>query len=125
MGAPQAQQVLDRWHVLKNLREVLERFFTRLHPHLSTPEDAQALMMPTLRQRRTSAERARSEGARQRRLALHEQVVGLYKQGGSIQGEASQLGIGLLTVRLFVRAVAFPERAKPTGPNRSIDPYTG
>jgi len=35
-GAPSAQQVLDRWHVLKNLREALERFFNRLHPQLST-----------------------------------------------------------------------------------------
>lgn len=28
-GAPAAQQVIDRWHVLKNLREVVERFLSR------------------------------------------------------------------------------------------------
>lgn len=26
-GAPQAQQVADRWQLLKNLRETLERYF--------------------------------------------------------------------------------------------------
>ncbi len=29
-GAPQAKQVADRWHLLKNLREMLERLFGRL-----------------------------------------------------------------------------------------------
>jgi transposase len=28
-GAPRAKQVLDRWHVLKNLRDALEKFLTR------------------------------------------------------------------------------------------------
>jgi len=35
------------------------------------------------------------------------------------------LGIGLRTVRLFVRAGAFPERAKPIGTKSAIDPYRG
>lgn len=29
-GAPQAQQVADRWHLLKNLREILERYLQRV-----------------------------------------------------------------------------------------------
>ena len=31
-AAPQAQQVADRWHLLKNLREALERLLARLTP---------------------------------------------------------------------------------------------
>lgn len=30
LGAPQAQQIADRWHLLKNVRETLERFLHRL-----------------------------------------------------------------------------------------------
>jgi transposase len=33
-GAPQAQQIADRWHLLVNLREALERMLTRLHSEL-------------------------------------------------------------------------------------------
>ena len=34
LGAPQAQQIADRWHLLKNVRETLERFLLRLHPKI-------------------------------------------------------------------------------------------
>src|SRR5262245_39226250 len=31
-GAPAARQVADRWHMLKNLTEAMERFLSRHHP---------------------------------------------------------------------------------------------
>lgn len=34
LGAPEASQVMDRWHVLKNLREAVERVVTRVYPRL-------------------------------------------------------------------------------------------
>jgi transposase len=68
-GAPEAQQVIDRWHVLKNLREGIERFLS----HTQIPEEASedAGLVNSLRQKRTSGERVRSEGSRQRRMALY------------------------------------------------------
>lgn len=72
-GAPQALQVIDRWHLLKNLREALERLLS----HTEIPEevmgDKSASVTP--RQKRTSSERARAVGSRNRRLALYHQVV--------------------------------------------------
>src|SRR5262249_18458829 len=35
LGAPQAVQIADRWHLLKNLGEALERFFAAHHQDLS------------------------------------------------------------------------------------------
>ena len=39
-GAPTAQQIADRWHILKNLREVLERLLGRVHARLKQRYDA-------------------------------------------------------------------------------------
>lgn len=120
-GAPQAVQVLDRWHLLKNLKEALERLLS----HTELPEehgsDTSARISP--RQRRTSGERVRSEGARNRRLALYNQVMDLSRQGGTIQGIARQLHISRQTVRKFVQAPGFPEWQKAPRTKSTIDPY--
>jgi transposase len=120
-GAPQAQQVIDRWHLLKNLREAIERLLS----HTPVPEDTSeaAGLAASPRQKRTSGERARSEGSRQLRLALYQQVNELYQQGGSILGIARQLQIGHQTVRNFVRSPSFPEWSKPARTQSTIDPY--
>lgn len=39
-GAPQAQQVADRWHLLKNLREAAERVLKRMHAELIEQQKA-------------------------------------------------------------------------------------
>lgn len=120
-GAPQAQHVLDRWHVLKNLREAVERFFNRLAAHLRA---LAALPKQTpLRQKRTRSERARSEGARLRRLARYEQVTALAQQGGSILGIAKQLHMSRQTVRKFLQASSFPEWSKAARTRSALDPY--
>ena len=96
-GAPTAQQVIDRWHVLKNLREAIERFLN--HTPIPNKKDHDPSLQNAVRQKRTSGERARSEGSRKRRLALYQQVNALYQQGGTILGIARQLKIGHQVVR--------------------------
>jgi transposase len=120
-GAPQAQQVIDRWHLLKNLRETIERFLS----HTQMPEDASGdtELAISPRQKRTSGERARSEGSRSRRLALYEQVIELSKLGGTIQGIARQLQISRQTVRKFVQAPSFPEFQRVPRTKSGIDEY--
>jgi transposase len=78
-GAPQAQQVIDRWHVLKNLREAIERFLSHTPRPVDAHKAAGLAVLP--RQKRTSGERVRSEGSRKRRLALYRQVNELYRAG--------------------------------------------
>nr|HET6904358.1 ISL3 family transposase [Ktedonobacteraceae bacterium] len=120
-GAPQAQQVIDRWHLLKNLREAIERFLSHTQMPEEISEDAGLASSP--RQKRTSGERARSEGSRKLRLELYQQVNELYRQGGTILGIARQLHIGHRRVRNFVRSPQFPEWGKPARTSSAIDPY--
>ena len=89
------------------------------------PEEAseETSLMISPRQKRTSGERARSQGSRNRRLALYNQVVELSRQGGTIQGIASQLQISRQTVRKFVQAPSFPEFQRVPRTRSAIDPY--
>jgi transposase len=120
-GAPQAQQVIDRWHLLKNLREAIERFLSHTQMPTETSEDDR--LATSSRQKRTSGEQVRSEGSRARRLALYQQVNALYQQGGTILGIARQLHLGHRRVRNFVRSPNFPEWGKPARTRSAIDPY--
>lgn len=123
-GAPQAQQVIDRWHLLKNLREALERLLTRLHDRLAMlPEVSTEALPPRPRQKRTSAERAASQASHLRRLARYEQVVQLAQQGASIISIARQLQISRQTVRKYARAATLPKRVGVFRTKSRLDPY--
>lgn len=121
-GAPQAQQVIDRWHLLKNLREAIERFLS----HTQMPEEVgeDAALANSLRQKRTSGERVRSEGSRQRRLALYRassrNSIG---KGEPFWGlpDNSTLAIEECA-RLFALPVS-PPWGKPAHIRSAIDPY--
>jgi transposase len=123
-GAPGAQQVIDRWHLLKNLREALERLLPRLHEGLAAlPAASNEGVAARPRQRRTRAEGAASTASRLRRLARYEQVVQLSHQGASIIGIARQLHISRQTVRKYVQAGTFPEQARAFRTKSRLDPY--
>jgi transposase len=147
LGAPGAVQIADRWHVMKNAGETLERVLQRHHADLRAvamapatvadatsqiyplaaanttpePDDRGALQRPPAAQDLVSTaaaalpleQQAASPPSpdRERRHALYTQVVGLREQGYPISQISQQLGIARATVRRFIRAGAFPERA--------------
>jgi len=123
-GAPQAQQVADRWHILKNLREAAERALKRIHADLIEQQKASGRpQVPLYKRRQSQTEIAASKVARLRRQAHYEEVVALYKQGMSVLGIADQLRMSRSTVRNFVYAGAFPERASTLRAKSLLDPY--
>lgn len=115
-GAPQAIQVADRWHVLKNLGDVLEA----LVAHQLTVHRKRKIQNVTMQQASFLSERPRATASsqqariqqvhREERLATYEQVLSLLKQGLSRRAIADQVGVGLTTIQNWVLAGTFPER---------------
>jgi transposase len=122
-GAPSAQQVADRWHILKNLREVLERLLGRVHARLKQRYDALAIPIAHRKRQRTKNEAMASQVARLRREARYQEVVSLYQQGTPLLGIADALHMSRTTVRKLVAAGAFPERADTFRSKSILDPY--
>jgi transposase len=123
-GAPEAVQIADRFHVLQNVRDAAERALKRIHADLIEQQKASGLAQAVrYKRRRSQTEIAASRVARLRRQARYEEVVALYKQGMSILGIADQLRMSRSTVRNYVYAGAFPERATVLRTRSLLDPY--
>ncbi len=149
-GAPQAIQVADRWHLLSNMREAVERVLTReqgsvraaalvLRPSpvgdvaVTAGHDASADMpvsagaggqpAPSPRRTRMQDEHHARHARRQARYA---EVLALHGQGLGQRAIARTLGVGRHTIRTVLRAGAAPERrARTTGGTilTPFDPY--
>jgi transposase len=123
LGAPQAEQIADRFHLLQNAGEVLERCLTRQHAVLTQAAQvvvpADAVPRTT---KRTPAEVRRKLERREPRRAYYEQVVALHEQGVSSVQIAKQVRLARGTVLKYLRTACFPEMAPHSRP-RQIDPY--
>jgi transposase len=141
-GAPQAVQVADRWHLLRNLRETLARVvdryqgkirdaarvasqhlaFQKLETLTSEASSTEPLQNSPLEPDVWTKNQERQRQRRARRLTRFDQVRELHHQGVSLRSIARRLGLHRGTVRRFVRAEVFPERAsRPT--YRRTDPW--
>jgi transposase len=128
-GAPQAVQIADRWHVIHNLGEALEKVLARHHAdvkRVSTPEeehqviaalDQQALAHATARSQAEQLRQAR----RERGLATFIRVHELSAQGWSGASIARMLGIHNKTAVKYAAAEHFPEARSDRG--RKLAPY--
>jgi transposase len=120
-GAPQAVQVADRFHLLVNAREALVRVLERYHGDIAAAAGpaAQTPAQPAAEEPEVSVPPPSvSEGpptahtaSRERRLARYQQVMGLHAQGISLREIGRRLHLHRSTVRRFVQAGQFPERA--------------
>jgi len=142
-GAPNAIQVADRWHLLTNMRETVQRLLDRHHHHLPALSVPQATAMqnetpcpPTtissektavadeadVQSHLTTAERIRQE-RRSRRLDRFSEIVALHQAGVSIRAISTQLGVCRHTVRRYIAADSFPEIAKRRPRPSILDPW--
>jgi transposase len=110
-GAPDAVQVADRWHLMHNLSEAVQKVVTRHRRCLQRPSDAPAAPAPPP----SSKPGRRATNTRQRHAAVH----ALLAKGAAINAVARQLQLDRKTVRKYARA---GDAERLLGPNPSSGP---
>ena len=137
-AAPDAQQVADRWHLLANLRDAFERLLLRCPGKLkeaarqatetlqleAIPAEAPtepADVVPT--ELPLKAWQRQSNARRECRLARYEEAVRRHRAGESIRAIGQAMNLDRRTVRSFVHADAFPERAQRAPATSLLDAH--
>jgi hypothetical protein len=119
-GAPQARQVADRFHLLKNLRETIARqlggFEAPIRASAAVVKDDQDAPEPPRIDRpdRHSETEERERLRRHRRAArqaMFDKIRAFYDSGSTVREIAQRLGLGPRRVYRWVRRVDMPERS--------------
>lgn len=138
-GAPTAIQVADRFHLLMNLREAVERLLDRnrsqfrgivlpllpLHPQSQGTVDFSSLPLSAFRdpRPRSPAEAAAQKARRKRRQARYKQVLALHTQGLSQREIANYLKITRTTVARYLHLDSDPTEGQHWYSPSMLDPY--
>lgn len=138
-GASQAVQVVDRFHLVQNLREAVEAMLHDQQPALqaAAARTAQALTQqvgpvasaPMYRGRHQSlpVRQQQYEAAQQQRhtawVATYETIQALHAQGTSVTMIAQQLGLSRPTVYRCLRRTTPPPPRSPQRSGQVLRPY--
>ena len=150
-AAPQAKQVADRWHLLKNLREAVERLLTRLSPEIQTaterssvaspapwdpvasasnPEPVSPTASPPMppdllpATKEPSAHAKARQAKRREREERHCRVRELRDQGHSIRQIARLVGCSVKAVKRYLREQKCPDWNPGRQPSTQLDGYS-
>ena len=132
LGAPDAQQVADRWHVLANLSDTLKPFFSRKQAQLKAlvqqPSEAfsaeEEQQLPAWYHGQTKRKTKMYEAHHQERLARYRKVHELRAQGAEMTLIAHQTGLSRQTVHTYLKMEHPPARKTGKRTGSVIDPYT-
>ena len=116
-GAPQARQVADRFHLLQNFRETVERQLGRFEAPISKLQvekrGGQAPPPPAARSDRPSdavtQKRLMCRGRQAVRQELFDEIRALFEGGSSVREIARKLGLGRRRVERWVRRIDLPD----------------
>ncbi len=140
-GAPQARQVADRWHLLKNLGDVVERLLVRErgawhdalvgattgaeqdatgHP---APDHETVTPSPRATTPRAIQVAQEQHARRDRRIARYEEVRRLHQQGWSGHAIARSMHLSRTTVQSYLTSDAAPILRLRVRKGSKLDPY--
>jgi transposase len=142
LGAPEAVQVADRFHLLQNLADVLTDVFrahapqlarvnarstavpTPLHDPASPAIGPGLCTAPLAPPQPSTRALALAAARRAQRVTTYEQGWSSHRQGWTLDAIAHQVGLSRRTVRRYLQSPTFPERPPRHGRGRSLlDPY--
>ncbi|WP_086935431.1 ISL3 family transposase [Azospirillum sp. B510] len=136
-GAPEAIQVADRWHLLRNASDALRGVLEHHHRDLREAAQTAALKPEPLTleennsgpatasetERPLRAAERRSRAAQERRDARFAEVARLREQGMALKAIARTTGIERKTVRRWLRAGHAPTWRHAARATSILDPY--
>jgi transposase len=132
-GAPEATQVADRFHLLKNLAAALQEVFSAHHReidqlnHVSHNEpptqDADSVAVPPEPPVTMTKAQQQIAHNRAKRVTEYEQAHALHQQGWTMKAIATHMGRHHRTVKQYLQASIFPERPPRRRPPSILDPY--
>jgi transposase len=129
-GAPEAMQIADRFHLTRNLVEMLDRFFDRHRAMIKQVErpdalrpDAPAPPSPVTAAPPSPSLEAERERKRVARQARYVEVRERYLKGARISELARELKLNWRTVRKYAQADQCPERRPAPRRPRLLTPY--
>ena len=122
-GAPDAVQVADRWHIVHNLADALERIAVRVLAQLHKPGAADELLVADKRPATAIVPPpSRIQSRNERR---HAEIHVLRDRGLSIAAIAQQLQLNRTTVRKFIKVSSAEELRRTVGEGpRGLDWFT-
>ncbi|MFE9068492.1 ISL3 family transposase [Streptomyces violaceusniger] len=129
LGAPDAVQVADRWHLFHNLTEAVDRYVTRHSTHLRTPEPTPSHAVSAAAELEKIAVAAKAERAAHRcadrTRDRHQEIHVLIEKGLTLREISRELGLARNTVRKFARAATAEELSagKWQGRGSILDDY--
>ncbi len=131
LGAPEAQQVADRWHLLANLSEALKTLFASKQAQLKAlvkkpPETFSAeeeKQLPAWYKGQTERKVKMYDAHHQERVERYQKIHELRAQGAELTLIAHQVGISRTTVNKYLNMESPPARKTGKRSGSVLDPY--
>jgi hypothetical protein len=121
-GAPDAMQVADRWHIVHNLADALERMAVRVLARLHKQRAAEHQSRPNPPPLAVAVAQSRMQSRNEPR---HAEIHALRSKGMNITAIADQLRLNRTTVRKFIRVSSSDDLHRPAGEGpRGLDRFT-